>query len=805
MSIARSIQLAISIFQVSYVSLRLSERQPVRKLVVAKLDGKVTLMIKQHWVAVLVLIAYLGLAITYSVIIPMWEAFDEDGHYQYARYIAANWVLPQLGDPATESISEKIQPPLYYILAASVIRLVGDSQFSQPVLNPYMSSGKAGINYAIHSAAENAPYRGTVLAVHLVRLLSVLIGAIAILFTYLIGLLIAPRHREVAVGAMLLHAFWPQFLFSSSVVSNDVLASAMGSLVTYCLLKMLRQGFSGLRVISLCAALGLALVTKLNTLVLVPIAVIVLIKVIFDQLHEAMYRKILRLLGMALIVFLLVLLVQWLLQRMSYFQWSKSVFVLLYQRKFEYIFLKLLTSMSGGIVGQNLLYLLKTSYASFGWGNLEIASPYYYVSWAVQTLFITGAVIAICRHRIVIQRSLLLVCGLIFLSFVFEVLMIAVYAHDFYGAHGRYLMPGMSAYMILLAAGFSTLVGIVARRLPRRNRSADHRQWRYLTKIPLGVGGAVIFSVALILPFQFIQPAYSRPLPINLASINIKNPLSLKFGNQVELLGYEVNPQVLQPGEMVDVVLYWRCLTKMEVNYTVAVKVLDAEQIETGGIDSYPGRGNNATTLWNPGEIVQDSYRFLLAKGFPTQSYAQIQVTVYQKDTMSLLPVTDADGKPIGSEVTFGLLRVSTKDDKVPETAIKDGAMFGTYFALLGYELPIVLHPGETETAVFYWESLQHPDMNYTVFVHLVDDKGNVVSQGDSPPRHGQFPTIIWVKGDIVQDAHTIAIPLSATSGRYSLRVGFYRLDNMTRLPVTDSTGQSLDDSQITIQGLIVN
>ena len=154
-------------------------------------------------------------------------------------------------------------------------------------------------------------------AVHLVRLLSVVIGALAVLFTYLIGLLIAPKHREVAVVAMILHAFWPQFLFNSSVITNDVLAATMGSIVTYCLVRLMRYGPNYLRVLTLGVAFGLALSSKFNTIVLVPIATTILIFVLIQWLHGEAYRKYTQLLGM-IALYILPITACWLLSRMLY-------------------------------------------------------------------------------------------------------------------------------------------------------------------------------------------------------------------------------------------------------------------------------------------------------------------------------------------------------------------------------------------------------------------------------------------------------------------------------------------------------
>ncbi|MCE5260184.1 MAG: glycosyltransferase family 39 protein [Chloroflexi bacterium] len=757
--------------------------------------------VKQHWMAGLVLLAYLGLATTYSLVTPIWEAYDEDEHYQYARYIATKEMLPQAGDQAIETNLEKIQPPLYYLLAAAVMRTLNVSEYVEPVLNPYMPSGNAGVNYAVHSDAEAMPYRGITLAVHIVRLLSVLIGAVAVFFTYLIGLNIV-KQREIAVGAMFLHAFWPQFLFNSSTVTNDVLAAAMGSIATYCMVKIILKGPSLWRVIALGIVMGLALLSKLNTIVLIPIAALVLIKAAYDRLRGTAHRKRLGLLGIVAFSCLAVLMAWWAIGEMPYVRlpWpfnSASSF-----SEFIQISQKQLTNGSVHIAGQALLYMAKTFYASFGWGNVEIAQPYYYAAWVLQTIAIVGGVFALHKRQEMLPGLPLLVCSVIMFSLAIEVLVLALYHRNAFAAPGRYLLPGISAYMVFLAAGFATLGKALVKGLQQRFRATTSATWQLLHEIALGTSGAIVFFIALFIPFCFIQPAYAKPSPIS--EETIKYPLKVSFFNQLELIGYEVKPQVLQAGEGLDVVLYWRCLTKMKENYTVSVQVLDAEHGYAGGVDSYPGGGNYATSLWNPGEIVQDAYHFRIRADFPPQSFAQLRVKVSRDDTMSQFLINDMYGEPDDTEVVFGQIRVSTPNSETPEPATRDGTIFGDYFALFGYDLPAVVQPGETETIVFYWRSLAPTDTNYTVFVHLVDAEGNVIAQADSQPRQARFPTALWAKGDTIQDAHTISVPPTAASGEYTLRVGFYRLETMERLPARNEAGQLLSDNQLIIKGLTI-
>jgi hypothetical protein len=68
------------------------------------------------WLLAAVLLAFVTLAVWYSVTIPLGEAPDEVPHFTYIRYLAQHRTLP-----TTHDEHEAFQPPLYYALAAGRI------------------------------------------------------------------------------------------------------------------------------------------------------------------------------------------------------------------------------------------------------------------------------------------------------------------------------------------------------------------------------------------------------------------------------------------------------------------------------------------------------------------------------------------------------------------------------------------------------------------------------------------------------------------------------------------------------------
>ena len=109
---------------------------------------------------------------------------------------------------------------------------------------------------------------------------------------------------------------------------------------------------------------------------------------------------------------------------------------------------------------------------------------------------------------------------------------------------------------------------------------------------------------------------------------------------------------------------------------------------------------------------------------------------------------------------------------------------------LLGFVAqPTIPNPGDTLEVKLFWQGLAEMDTDYTVFVHLVDQQGELVVQSDSQPQDGEHPTSNWRYEEVVIETRTLALPATLRPGRYALRVGFYDLQTMERLDVSDVDG----------------
>ncbi|HAL61294.1 MAG TPA: hypothetical protein DCP08_02680 [Chloroflexi bacterium] len=745
-----------------------------------------------HWPLILILLAHFGLGVVYSTTIPLWEAYDEWGHYPYVRYVATYHALPPPGIQLAERNDESFQPPLYYILTALATFWIDTSDGLQPTVNPYAFSGtgQGGLNMAIHSDAEGFPYQGTVLALHLARLVSVAIATGGLLFTYFIAHLVFPRRREIALGTTALNAFWPQYLFMGSVVNNDILVTALSSLTLFLLLKTV---LSELKTRDLCllgSSLGLALISKNNALALVPLA---LIGVGVGIAKEPGERRTPRTILKWSVVFLLgvSLTSGWWFARNLF---TSGQVLTRYPKRVSHLSLAItnpllfIRGLHWDTLPRALRYSFVTFWASFGWGNV---APPEWVYMLYRFLCLGGAVgIALLLvRRPPVKIKMLLFMLILAIGFIIAIpTYLVLHSGHFYLFPGRYILPAISAVSLLLFLAWAELVG---------------RRFEPLMAATMALS---LFILALITPFRYIAPAYARPPLLDEVDLQeVEHPLHVRFGEAMELVGYKTDKDSLQPGQALTVTLHWRCLREMDENYTIAVQVLGPDYESYGGINTYPGRGNYATSLWRVGDIVQDTYRIAVSKEFPAPALAQIKVAAFSQPTLEHLPALDAKGNLIGDSAIFGRTRVSSLAQELPEIFNRVDVRFGDAVSLRGYRLSLQLHSGDDLPITLYWEALQTIDRDYTVFLHVVDARGNVIAQHDSQPRSGGYPTTLWMPGEMVEDEHAVPIPDSLPSGEYSLLIGLYSLDTLERLPAFGNDGRSLPFHQLVISGLQVS
>jgi len=145
-------------------------------------------------------------------------------------------------------------------------------------------------------------------------------------------------------------------------------------------------------------------------------------------------------------------------------------------------------------------------------------------------------------------------------------------------------------------------------------------------------------------------------------------------------------------------------------------------------------------------------------------------------------------------EQWFGNLRLVRYDipEKVPGNTMQHELpmALGEPIRFLGYT---VTQKDNLHLSLF-WQAVKPIDKRYKVFVHLLDPAGKLVSQNDSEPGGGRYPTDRWAVADarrvadsVILDNYALALPADRAKGDLRLEIGMYNPATGERLPIFDA------------------
>jgi 4-amino-4-deoxy-L-arabinose transferase-like glycosyltransferase len=734
-------------------------------------------------IAILILFALLSTG--YSLIVPPFEASDELWHYPMVRYIADNGSLP-VQDPRNVGPwrQEGSQPPLYYAVAALATFWIDTSDMAEVRhLNPQVDNGIAtpdgNVNLVVHRPMREAfPWQGTVLAIHIIRLLSVLMSTTGVLLTYLVVREVLPEQPAVALGATAIHAFTPMVVFIAGSVNNDNLVVPLSSLALLILLRLLRRRGGTLRqsarrYLLLGVILGLAALTKASSLALTLLtALVVTVRAARRRCTAREGRAAVEAWqefavgALATLLPLLAITGWWYVRNLQLYGDPTGL------NAFIEILGKRDVPADLGQLWRERYSFMAGYWGNFGGLNVPMA-PWVYTALNVSVI-VAGLGLAVTLLQSRMWNLPFAVCLLwalgVFVPWV-------QWARVTWSSQGRLIFAALPVWSMLLALGLGGW-------LPHR-----WRRW------VLSTFALFLLGLSVAAPFVWIRPAYALPKRLSDAQVAaIPHRLDVDFGDAMRLLGYDVAPQATKPGGKVAVTLYWEAIGPTEEDYTVFVHLLGAQERLVAQRDTFPALGLLSTTWLEPGFRWADRYVLPLPATAYAPDEAQIEVGLFNARTGERLAVVDSHGKPSGDNIRFGQVEIEAQAGAVPNPL---SVNFGDRMLLTGYDLTgLAARPGETITLTLHWEALHSMEHNYTVSAQLVDPAQRKAAQQDGWPLDGNAPTAGWDRGQTVVDAIPLTVFADAPPGPYSVRIAVYRQHEgeILHLPVTPPAGRMQAD-----------
>ncbi len=271
--------------------------------------------------------------------------------------------------------------------------------------------------------------------------------------------------------------------------------------------------------------------------------------------------------------------------------------------------------------------------------------------------------------------------------------------------------------------------------------------------------------------FEQLAEVYVLLDEIDFAPVRMIPPL--RFGDDLALIGWS-GERDLTAGRWQGT-LYWRALRPIGHDYQSFVQALTQDYERLGGADVLMGGWPLPPTLWEPNAIYPQPVAFDLP-ALDVGAY-RLVVGVYPPFGR---PVTvyAADGQGLPAPVTVDWLRVPLSAASLREARPLD-VVFDERVALRAYKVARA-EDGAWQVEL-EWQALTDlSGLDATVFVHLLNDTGEIVAQRDERPLNGTYPTMIWRAGETVVTEYKLAADEAA-----KLRVGLYTLPEVRNLPVT--------------------
>jgi len=716
----------------------------------------------EHGLVGVLLIAFVVLAIGFSLG-PIFEGPDEIEHYRYIRAIAETGRLPDaalIQQYDEGAWGEFHQPLLYYVFAAPLVRLLGDDgfRFFEERQNPYYGyrfevSGNDNKNAFLHTRAEQFPYSESALArtVHIIRLLSVAFGAATALVCYAIARLLWPDRPGRRLLALSAAVFMPQFLYMSSVVTNDALSYLLITLSLYLLLRQVRDGPSLRRARLLGVLMGLALLTKLSAgFMIFPAAAATLL----DR----------RTWPYATLTVGVVVLVAgwWYVRNWALYGDPTGVEILFsWSAPSEKIGDG---SLALDIGLQRFGFAYETFWARFGGGSVAVSDLIYRFFDVLTVLTLAGAGVKVAKAFSRRVSPLHQRYGIVMVVFGLSWLAAALYwaSRVWSGNQGRFLLPGIAAWSVLIAFGLDAWT-------PRQIR----RPMTAAMSVLLGV-------VAFISLFGYYLPAYA----ISSVPETIARPVTLRFG-VAELIGMAPAAPRARPGDTVSISLFWRAIHPSDRLLQSYLHSVGSDVVRR---DSIPATGNLLSTDWREGQTWAEHYTVTIPSDATPQRTYPLIAGLYDPDAGVPLVAEDVHGNPATPIV--GRIAING-----PEAPGDPDSFFGDTIGLL--DVMADVRNGGIESCMT-WIALEEVDTDYSLTVRLETEGGELIEQMDRSPRAGDYPTGAWAKDERIYDCLMIT-PNETLPEFWRIRFGLYDPANLERLPVRDRSGHTFPDALVTI------
>ena len=207
---------------------------------------------------------------------------------------------------------------------------------------------------------------------------------------------------------------------------------------------------------------------------------------------------------------------------------------------------------------------------------------------------------------------------------------------------------------------------------------------------------------------------------------------------------------------------------------SIHLTLVDDRGQAIGRYVTYPGAGSLRTSRWQAGLIYPDEYVINISGAAYGRYPFNLRVEWKGGPRSASISAANAEGEriepvllDIGAVVTARYQQPASGYSEIP---VDTQPVFAETIRLESFK------PNLKQNEIsLSWKAESTPEENYTVFAHLLDADGNIISQDDNTPR---LPTKYWRWGESFTTFHSFDPAYNMLD--YKVAVGWYIFDGLT-------------------------
>jgi 4-amino-4-deoxy-L-arabinose transferase-like glycosyltransferase len=246
----------------------------------------------------------------------------------------------------------------------------------------------------------------------------------------------------------------------------------------------------------------------------------------------------------------------------------------------------------------------------------------------------------------------------------------------------------------------------------------------------------------------------------------------LAFGDALRLDRFALDPADLASGDSIPIAFTWERLAQPGSALRISLRLVDGAGTTWAQSDQEVGGDFYQDGDWPTGQPLQDHHALLIPPGTPPGAY-RLVASLYQADGGQPDVPHGAGATIQGNGLVLGTAHVTTAADHIWPAGLAGfhptTAAFANSLELLGFAGSDSVTAGQSAYLTVVWKALSDRPEWSAVDVTATDANGKVAQRRTLPLAPASFPTSAWQSGNVVRQQYNVSYSARLAPGRYQI------------------------------------